>query len=394
MIIPITFSALKEELEKIGVHFASVGIFVNRSQIIPLKVYDVRMPAANIIKQEMLSSGADCAVNANCITGKVDYSDILLLGTKKHYYELIKKLAAMNFFGIPKIVQALRDYLEQDVPKTFLADGRLLDYKKMCVMGIINITPDSFFSGSRKKNIDDALLTASEMLANGAQILDIGGESTRPGSQKVSIEQEQERILPVIEAIKKELPQSIISVDTYNPSTMQKAIDCGADIINDITGANNPLMVDIAVKNHTPIIIMHMQGLPMTMQDKPEYVDVVKEVVYFLQERKNILLEAGLKKEKIIIDPGIGFGKTKEHNLIILNRLKELKSIGLPILLAASRKKTIGEVLDDLPAEERLEGTIALSCQAVVEDVQMVRVHDVRENIRAIRMLEAVRKCP
>lgn len=393
MIIPVTMTALIAELKNIGVHPASYEIFKNRSAIVPLKVYNVRMPAANIIKQEMLSSGADCAVNANCITGKVDYTDVLLLGTVKHYHELIKKLEVMTFFGIPNISKQLLAYLEFSAPSTVLADGRVLDYKKMCVMGIMNMTPDSFFVGSRQDSIDKALLTAETMLQAGAQILDIGGESTRPGAQAVKDEEEQKRILPVIEAIKQKLPQSIISVDTYNPTTMQRAIDCGADIINDITGASNPLMVEIAVKNNVPIIVMHMQGTPQTMQEKPQYTDVVKEVAEFLQQRRDELLQQGIEKQKIIIDPGIGFGKTVEHNLVLMNRLTELTGMGLPVLLATSRKKTIGDVLGGLPAEERLEGTIALSCQAVTQGVQMVRVHDVKENVRAIRMLEAVREC-
>lgn len=394
MIIPLTLSALAKELENIGVHPASIDIFSKRSEIIPLKFYNVRMPAANIIKQELLSSGADCAVNSQCITGKVEYTDILLLGTVKHYYELLRKLEAMAFFGIPKITEQLLKYLELKSPSTVLADGRVLDYKKMCVMGIMNMTPDSFFAGSRQDGLDNALFTAETMLQDGAEILDIGGESTRPGAQFVDVEKEQERILPIIEAIKKKLPQSIISVDTYNPETMQRAIDCGADVINDITGAVNPLMVEVALKNAVPIIIMHMQGTPDIMQDNPYYKDVVKEVAEFLQQRSSELFQKGISEKKVIIDPGIGFGKTIEHNLTLINRLKELKGIGLPILLAASRKKTIGDVLGGLPAEERLEGTIALSCQAVVTGAQMVRVHDVKENVRAIRMLEAVRQCP
>ncbi len=393
MILEITAAALVEELNNIGVHQASVDIFNKRAYIRPLKLFNVRMPAANILKQEMLSAGADCAIHASCVAGKIDFTDVLLLGTTKHYYELLRKLQPMTFFGLPQLAAELKSYLEQQPVSTVLADGRVLDYSKMSVMGIINLTQDSFYSVSRQSGISSALKTAERMLSEGADILDIGGESSRPGAQPIGGQDEIAKVSPVAEAIKKAFPASIISVDTYRAETARAVNNSGADLINDITAAGDKKMAEVVRESKVPLIIMHMQGEPQNMQDNPHYADVLKEVCQYLAGRRDFLFAQGIARDKLIIDPGIGFGKSLEHNLSLLKRLQELKSLGLPVLLAASRKATIGKVLGNLPAEERLEGTIALSCQAVMAGAQLVRVHDVKENIRAIRMLEAVRQC-
>lgn len=389
--MPVTNSAIAEELNKIGVHKASLRIFLDRIEIKPLKLFNVRTPAANILKQELLGAGADCAINENCVTGKVDHTDVLLLGSVKNYAELLRKLEPMSFFGLPHIAEQIKQYLEQLKPKTVLADGRIIDYAHLQVMGIINLTKDSFFAGSRRTGTEEAVHVAGEMLADGADILDIGAESTRSGAIPASEQDELKKITASVGAIKNAYPQCIISVDTYRPNIMRAAIDCGADIINDITGASNPEMTALTLEKNVPIIIMHMQGNPQNMQENPCYNDVVKEVLQFFSERIETLKQKGIGKDKIIIDPGIGFGKTLEHNLELIRRIKEFSAMGIPYLLAASRKTCIGETLGGLPPEERLEGTIALSCHAVSAGAQMVRVHDVKENVRAIRMMEAVR---
>lgn len=392
MIMPVTLLALYEELAGIGVHPLSYEIFKNRSEIKPLKLFAVRTPAANIIKQELLSSGADCAVNENCITGKVEYSDVLILATVKQYREFLRKLAPMRFFGIPEIIREISDWLDMTPAATLLADGREIDYSMMCVMGIINMTEDSFYSASRQGSTDKALAVAESMLADGAGVLDIGSESTRPGSLPLSADEESERLVPVIEGIKKRFPKSIISVDTYRADTARRALEAGADIINDITGVSSPEMAELLVRSKAPVVIMHMQGTPQNMQDAPFYNDVVKEVYNHLSERSSALMEKGLAADKIIVDPGIGFGKSKEHNLALIKRLGEFTALGHPVLLAASRKTVISDVFGGLLPEDRLEGTVALSCQAVVAGAHMVRVHDVKENVRVVRMLEAVRR--
>ncbi len=392
MILSITNDVLVTELNKIGVHPASVEIFKKRAVIEPIKIFNMRMPAANILKQEAISAGADCAIHCGCVTGCIEYSDVLLLGSRKQYEELLRKLKPMTFFGLPELCDQLKEFLLPKSPQTVLADGRTLDYSSLSVMGIVNLTKDSFYKASCKGDLDEILATVEEMLLAGAEVIDLGAESTRPGAQPLSSEMECEQLLPAIATIKKEFPQSVISVDTYRAQTARQAIESGADIINDISAAADPDMIPLIAKSKIPIIIMHFGGDPQTMTPSmpPEKID---EVWNYLGERKEALNAGGITNDKIILDPGFGFGKTMELNLMLANRLKELTSFGLPVLLGASRKGTIRNVLELHPDDDRLMGTIALSCQAAIAGAQMVRVHDVKENIQAIRMMEAVRKC-
>lgn len=394
MILPITSCNLRYELKNIGVHQASIETFMNKSAILPLKVLKVRTPAANIIKQEMLACGGDCAVHAGCVVCAQDHSDILLLGTKKHYRLLLQKMAMMPYFGLPKIKEELQSFLENAPLKTILADNRVLEYDHVVVMGILNITPDSFYADSRVRSIDEVINRAGQMLRDGAEILDIGGESTRPGSDSINPQEEIARIVPVVEALRKEYPQSILSIDTYHAETAEATLASGADIINDISAMEyDEKMIDVVVKNNAPVILMHMRGTPKNMQQNTEYGNVVEEVSKYLKERAEMLRGHNLPKEKIILDPGIGFAKNVDQNLKLMQGLSEMTGSDYPVLLAASRKSTIGKVLGDIPPEARLAGTIATSCQAVYAGANMVRVHDVKENIQAIRMLEAIIKC-
>ena len=394
MILPITSCNLRYELKNIGVHQASIETFMNKSAILPLKVLKVRTPAANIIKQEMLACGGDCAVNAGCVVCAQDHSDILLLGTRKHYRLLLQKMAMMPYFGLPKIREELQLFLEKLPLKTILADNRVLEYDHVVVMGILNITPDSFYADSRVRSIDEVINRAGQMLSDGAEILDIGGESTRPGSDSINPQEEIARIVPVVEALRKEYPQSILSIDTYHAETAKATLASGADIINDISAMEyDEKMIDVVVKNNAPVILMHTRGTPKNMQQNTEYGNVVEEVSKYLKERAEMLRGHNFPKEKIILDPGIGFAKNVDQNLKLMQGLSEMTGSEYPVLLAASRKSTIGKVLGDIPPEARLAGTLATSCQAVYAGANMVRVHDVKENIQAIRMLEAIIKC-
>ncbi|MBR2220362.1 MAG: dihydropteroate synthase [Phascolarctobacterium sp.] len=393
MLLKVNKEMLADAMESIGVHKASLPIFANKNQILPLKLLQVRTPAANIIKQEMLAAGGDAAVPTGCVLNKDKYSDVLLLGTRKHYNLLLKKLELMPYFGMDKVKAELEAVLNEEKLQTVLADGRVLNYDKVLIMGILNITPDSFYENSRTA-IEEVVAKAGQMLADGADILDIGGESTRPGSEAVAAEEEQERVLPVIEALRKAYPDAVISIDTYRASTARLAIEAGADIINDISAMEaDAEMIDVVCETKAPIILMHMRGTPKDMQTQCEYKNVVEEVAVYLAERAELLRERGVGEDKIILDPGICFAKTVEQNLKLMRDLNALTSFGYPVLLASSRKSTIGKVLGELPAEERLEGTIATSCQAVYAGANMVRVHDVKENLRAVRMLEAI-LCP
>ena len=393
MLLKVNKEMFADAMESIGVHRASLPIFANKNQILPLKLLQVRTPAANIIKQEMLAAGGDAAVPTGCVLNKDKYSDVLLLGTRKHYNLLLKKLELMPYFGMDKVKAELEAVLNEEKLQTVLADGRVLNYDKVLIMGILNITPDSFYENSRTA-IEEVVSKAGQMLADGADILDIGGESTRPGSEAVAAEEEQARVLPVIEALRKAYPEAVLSIDTYRASTARLAIEAGADIINDISAMEaDAEMIDVVCETKAPIILMHMRGTPQNMQTQCEYKNVVEEVAVYLAERAELLRERSVGVDKIILDPGIGFAKNAEQNLKLMRDLHALTSFGYPVLLAASRKGTIGKVLGDMPAEERLEGTIATSCQAVYTGANMVRVHDVKENLRAVRMLEAI-LCP
>lgn len=391
MLLKINQELLHEAIAGIGAHPASLPIFANKSHILPYKFLKVRTPAANILKQEMLAVGGDAVVPTGCIVNADKYVEVLLLGTRKHYTLLLQKLQLMPYFGLQQVAADLQAALAPEPVKTVLADGRILTYEKMRVMGILNITPDSFYAGSRVPQLAQVVERAGRMLAQGADILDIGGESTRPGSDSVDGEEELRRVLPVIEALRKNYPQAILSIDTYRAATAEAALNVGADLINDISAMEaDAKMLDIVVKTKAPIILMHMRGTPKNMQQNCNYHNVVQEVAVYLVERAQLLRAQGVGAEKIILDPGIGFAKNVEQNLLLMRNLQTLTSFGYPVLLAASRKSTIGAVLGNIPAEKRLEGTIATSLQAVYAGANMVRVHDVQENVLAIRMLEAI----
>ena len=396
MLYEVNQDALRYEMEHLGVYKPSVAIMLGKGKVTPLKLLHVRTPAANIIKQEMLAAGGDCATPGTTITCAVSHVDILLLGNQKHYKTLLYKLKQMPYFGIPDIAAELEHYLAA-VPKcTLLADGRVLRYDSVKVMGIINVTPDSFYEGSRKNSLDAVLKQAEQMLAEGAAVLDIGGESTRPGSDPVSAEEERKRVLPAVSAIKQRFPECIISVDTYRAALAKEALEQGGDIINDISAMTaDSLMIDVVAETKAPVILMHRKGISKDMQKQCVYKNVVQEVAEYLLNRAGLLAERQIEPDKIILDPGIGFAKNDEQNLRLIQNLNALTVNVYPVLMAASRKSTIGKVLDPerpLPPEERLEGTLAVTAAAVYAGANLVRVHDVKENLRLIRMLEAIRK--
>lgn len=258
-----------------------------------------------------------------------------------------------------------------------------LDFsKKTIIMGILNVTPDSFSDGGKFNRLDDAVERAQRLVADGAGIIDIGGESTRPGHEPVSHEEESARVVPVIERLVKTI-DTPISIDTFKAKTAENALQAGATIINDVWGAKaDPEITAVAKSFNAPIILMHNQ-------DDPDYDDIIEDMKKSLSESIEIAKKNGVSDEKIILDPGVGFGKTLEQNLLVMRRLGELKTMGYPILLGTSRKSMIGKVLD-LPVEERLEGTIATVCSGIQQGVEIVRVHDVKEINRAAKMMDAM----
>ena len=265
------------------------------------------------------------------------------------------------------------------------------NYEKTRFMGIINISPDSFYEQSRCNSTDEVLAKAEKMKREGADFLDIGAESSRPGSNPISEQEEIDKLIPVISSLVK-ITDIPISVDTYKPTVAKEALQAGAKIINDITGLQkNPEMADVISQFDAGVIIMHMQGSPITMQKNPSYKNVIQEVKEFLEQSVKISKAAGIFSDQIAIDPGIGFGKDQKHNLEILSKLEKFIELGHPILIGVSRKSFIGNILK-LPPEGRLEGSLAASVIGVTKGASIVRTHDIKETRNAIKVTEAIIK--
>lgn len=256
-------------------------------------------------------------------------------------------------------------------------------------MGILNVTPDSFSDGGLFAEVEAAVEHAKNMVAQGADIIDVGGESSRPGADTVSVEAEKDRVLPVIERLV-ETVEVPISIDTYKSSVARDALNMGACIVNDITALRgDPDMAPVVAEAGAPVILMHMKGTPKDMQIDPHYDSLISEITSFLRTRIQAAIDAGIPQDQIIIDPGIGFGKKVEHNLEIIRRLREFRSLGKPILIGTSRKSFIGKVLG-LSTDDRLEGTAASIAVAIANGVDIVRIHDVKEVARVVRMTDAI----
>jgi len=289
--------------------------------------------------------------------------------------------------GIDKVRLALSNYRRTETPPMKWNRGRL-DFDRTLVMGVLNLTPDSFYDGGKHLDAKVALQRAIQMVDEGADIIDIGGESTRPGAEEVAPDEELRRVMPLIREL---VPSTdaLISIDTRHWQVAQEALAKGVDMINDVTGLRNPEMAGLAAETGAPVIVMHMQGDPKTMQAAPDYEDVVGDISLFFNEQLDSAMAVGVDRDRVILDPGLGFGKTIEHNLQILDRLREFRSLGLPILVGASRKGFIGKVSG--MEGGRLEGSLAAASAAILNGANIVRVHDVKETVRAVRMIDAIR---
>ncbi len=279
---------------------------------------------------------------------------------------------------------------EQDTifyrPRTLRCGGQLLDVSKPVVMGVLNVTPDSFFSGSREQDPGKVVERAKEMKKKGASIIDVGGYSSRPGADHIEEETEMNRVLPVLESLAQELPNLILSVDTFRESVAKKALEVGARMINDITGGTgSSRMFSLAAENKVPYVIMHMQGDPQTMQKAPAYGNVVDEVRSFMEQQAEKAEKAGVRD--LIIDPGFGFGKTLSHNYCLLNSLDAFCDLGFPLLVGISRKSMVNKVLGTDP-EDALLGTQVLNTLALTKGATILRVHDVEAARDAIRLVQ------
>ena len=267
--------------------------------------------------------------------------------------------------------------------------GKKLDLSRPQVMGILNITPDSFSDGGDFVSVDKALERAGQMVGEGVDIIDVGGESTRPGAQAVTEQEEIERVLPIIQSLAAEFPVPV-SVDTSKAPVMREAVLAGAGLINDVMALRGEGAIEAARDCAVPVCLMHMQGEPRTMQLNPHYEDLLGDIKSYFQQRINACEEAGISRERLLLDPGFGFGKTLEHNLRLLNRLAGLTALGLPMLVGISRKSMLGKILDDAPVDERLYASLAAAVMAFERGASILRVHDVKPTADALRIASAV----
>jgi dihydropteroate synthase len=378
-------------MEEIGVDREGIRWMVNKAVFKVVRVENIRNRAANILKQEMLSLGAEAAVPRAIMELKDGYCDVLLMGTLKQYNLLAGKLKKQPF-GLAQLGKQLEGILKPGDNLKLKCGPRILNLsKKVHLMGILNVTPDSFSDGGKYDHFDLAIEHARQMADEGADIIDVGGESSRPGAEPVSWQEERQRVIPLIKKLAK-IVKVPLSIDTYKSRVAEEALDNGAVIVNDISALRlDRKMAKVVASRGVPVILMHMQGLPRNMQDKPKYKNVTGEIIDFLAERIAFGQEAGISISNIVIDPGIGFGKTTEHNLKIICQLKEFKVLGTPVLVGPSRKKFIGNILD-LPVEEREEGTLSSCVMAMVNGANILRVHEVGKTLRGLKIAEAIQR--
>ena len=364
-------------LKNLQVHGGGVSIMAKKMELLTFYIKDLKTPAVNILKQDALSIGAELATPSGVIICEKDRYDCLLIGTRKHI-EILAKKELSQPFGLKQLALELQKFLK-------------VKDDKIKIMGIINANDDSFFSGSRFMD-RDAIKEIEKMIAEGADIIDIGAVSSRPNADEVLEEVELKRIKPICDAIKsKKLYERVsFSIDSYTPLVIEYALKSGFNLVNDITGASNSEVIKLAIKYGAKLCIMHMQGTPQTMQDNPYYDDIMVEVSDFFEDRIDKCESLGMRRDDIILDVGIGFGKTLEHNLTLIRNMKHFKKFGCEILVGASRKSMIDKIIHT-PISERLSGTLAIHLKSISNGgASIIRCHDIKEHIQAISVWESL----
>ncbi len=371
-------ASVSRAMERIGVSPYACRHMSWKGDFFALRAENLRAPAANILKQEFLAKGADAAVNSQVILGQPERSSVLMLATAAQYGRICRGLRRQQF-GLPALADEIEQALiniRQENWQLSLGGGRVLPLGGGCrIMGILNLTPDSFSDGGSYASVEQAVDRALQMRAEGAYIIDVGGESTRPGHQQISIEEEIGRVVPVIRRLKAAAADLPVSIDTYKPQVVAAALAAGADIINDIWGLQYPAdeqhqMAALAAEYGCPVVVMHNRD------NIASDLDVSGELPRFFRQARQIARAAGVKDEQLILDIGFGFGKTPEQNMQALAYTAALRILGRPILVAASRKSTLG-LLCGQPVDKRLLATAAVTAQAALAGAALVRVHDV-----------------
>ena len=366
---------IKEHLKKLGVDGGGVNILASKATTHIIYIHDLHVGAANILKQDALSIGADLAVPRGTVVAAKPRVDCILIANTKQLKTLAKKELAQPF-ELKELSHELKKF-------TYIQKPESVD-----IMGIVNANDDSFYAKSRFKD-RDAIQIIEQMIEEGATIIDIGAVSSRPNAPVVSVEEELERIEPILTLIKKErLYEKVkFSCDSYEPEVLQKALESGFSIVNDITGLQNDEVCRLCASYDATAVIMHMQGNPQTMQINPQYESVVSDVYDFFERR--IQKAEGFGVKDIVLDVGIGFGKTLQNNLILLKNLEHFLTLEKPLLVGASRKSMIDKIFPS-SVEERLAGTLALHLEAVKNGASILRVHDVAEHLQALRVYKAL----
>jgi len=380
------------EMGKVGVDPTGMKLMKGKTLHYNLKVEGIDPRTANLLKQEMLSVGGDAALDRRGLDCSSSSTDALLMGTEKQFGKLFSKLE--QYPDLHPFGQSLREILRNLSRAHYTIRCRKRTFtlgKRTLLMGVLNVTPDSFSDGGLFFDKEAAISRGLKMVEEGADFIDIGGESTRPGSKPLGLDEELRRVIPVIEFLAREV-DAPISIDTYKSTVAKKAIEAGAQIINDISGLHlDPSLSQIAAKEDVPLVLMHIRGNPETMQKNIHYESLFSEIIQYLKDSIQRAESAGVDPEQIIIDPGIGFGKTVEDNLLILKNLQEFKILGKPLLLGTSRKTFIGKILN-ADVTERLEGTLSSIVVGVLNGAHIIRCHDVLQAKRAIAIADAVRQ--
>ncbi len=379
--------SFQKEMERIGCDPAAFPIFQKKLEVIPIKTDLLTCASVNILKQVALSVGADCVIPREIITGRKRKGEGIILATRRQYENIIQKLQC-QYPELKRLAAKIEGFFASRNWRLVFREKTYDLSQRTYIMGILNITPDSFYDGGRYLTLEKALRRAEEIAEEGADFLDIGAESSRPGSSPISAKEEINRLRAVLPVIRQRL-KIPISCDTTKSEVARFALEEGCEIINDISGLRfDPRIAQIIVRYNAYCVIMHIKGKPKTMQRNPRYKDLMAEIYSYLEEGIRQAKEKGIAEERIIIDPGIGFGKKYLDNYEILRRLRELTGLGRPILVGPSRKSFIGLTLN-LPPEERLEGTIAASVIARLNGANILRVHDVKSIKRAMMIVDA-----
>jgi dihydropteroate synthase len=377
-------------LARAGVSEVGMKVLDTRALYRTVRVSGLGIREVNLLKQEFTSRGGDVAVSEDLFQWMKENGGCLLMGTLAQFERLLPRLKGPDtglYELADSIETALRNYSE---PLPACHPGLHLEQAPL-LMGVLNVTPDSFSDGGSYRDVDTAVLHALEMVARGAALVDVGGESTRPGSEPVYELDELDRVMPVIRSLARPL-HGRLSIDTYKARVAAEALAAGAFMVNDVSALRmESEMVAVVRDAACPVVLMHMLGTPKMMQEDPRYKDVVSEAYAFFLERLNWAVDMGLKEENLLIDPGIGFGKTTAHNLQLLHNLEALRSLGRPIVVGASRKRFLGELLGLSEPRQRDVATAATTTMAVMAGAHVVRVHEIAGNREAALVARAVR---